>query len=321
MRVILDPCGILLIFVAWILLLISDLVVIKYVVFAWFSDDDPASEKFLRLHNAGIFILIAYNFSLFLCSISHMKAMSTDPGTIKEDVKVPPHLEAEARSCKICNHRWKPVRAHHCKLCKRCIFRMDHHCIWINNCVGMLNQKYFMLFLLYVALHAVLTLFLLAMGTTFFFQQPSEIRAFFNWWAAGSGTFTSITSAFFVFFCTDFLFEQIESIKTNTTLVETYQRVQGVERSLIENMVEVFGHDRWTWIWPVSPKIVPNYAEEVIPLPDDGDDISRAVAECGVAGDETEGTLEKKDKSSTTSPRSPDAPALRKRINPPAGDT
>lgn len=52
----------------------------------------------------------------------------------------------------------KPERAHHCSVCQRCIRKMDHHCPWVNNCVGENNQKYFVLFTVSTTIYLLRTI-------------------------------------------------------------------------------------------------------------------------------------------------------------------
>lgn len=56
-------------------------------------------------------------------------------------------LIADKNWCKVCQVV-RPARSGHCRICGRCVLRLDHHCVWINNCIGSRNHKFFILLLL-----------------------------------------------------------------------------------------------------------------------------------------------------------------------------
>eukprot|EP00933_Yihiella_yeosuensis_P046063 TRINITY_DN41531_c0_g1_i1.p1 TRINITY_DN41531_c0_g1~~TRINITY_DN41531_c0_g1_i1.p1 ORF type:complete len:383 (+),score=40.72 TRINITY_DN41531_c0_g1_i1:52-1200(+) len=117
-------------------------------------------------------------FAMFtVCLSVWWKACTTDPGTVTPSNvdKLCEVYEFDNtifcdQPCKTCRLR-KPARSKHCSLCNICIAKFDHHCIWINNCVGVGNHKYFLGFLF---AHLTICFYGLAIGTTILMQIIAE---------------------------------------------------------------------------------------------------------------------------------------------------
>ncbi|KAL5032390.1 palmitoyltransferase swf1, variant 2 [Batrachochytrium dendrobatidis] len=62
------------------------------------------------------------------------------------------------RKCTTCK-TLKPARSKHCSVCKGCIARLDHHCVWINNCVGHYNNRWFLSFLISTSMYCAMGAF------------------------------------------------------------------------------------------------------------------------------------------------------------------
>ncbi|ELK31417.1 Palmitoyltransferase ZDHHC7 [Myotis davidii] len=149
-----DGCGMICAVMTWLLVVYADFVVTFVMLL-------PSKDFWYSVVNGVIFNCLAV-----LALSSHLRTMLTDPGAVPRGNATKEYMESlqlkpgeVIYKCPKCCCI-KPERAHHCSICKRCIRKMDHHCPWVNNCVGEKNQRFFVLFTMYIALSSVHALIL-----------------------------------------------------------------------------------------------------------------------------------------------------------------
>ena len=112
-------------------------------------------------------ILASYFSVEVLWLISCFVAISKDPGYIKKSSQNKLFdLYQSFESHLICPDCVvvRLPRSRHCQFCNKCVEKFDHHCPWINNCIGGKNLGWFLLFV-FITLVSLLTSLALVAGT------------------------------------------------------------------------------------------------------------------------------------------------------------
>ncbi|CAH1420100.1 unnamed protein product [Lactuca virosa] len=229
-------------------------------------------------------IILLFHILLVLLTWSYTMVVSQDPGSVPENWKpaaseenleaggsnhivpdtsasstpldVPETRQAQASGyCRYCRNG-KPPRCHHCSVCQRCVLKMDHHCVWVVNCVGAHNYKFFLLFLLYTFLETTMDTIVLLPNFMKFFKDakghsnsPSDLALTF---------LTFVLNLAFALSLLCFIIMHASLLSSNTTSVEVYGKKGGVrwkyDLGRKKNFEQVFGTTKALWLFPLLAK-------------------------------------------------------------------
>jgi len=237
----------------------------------------PREERDAQRYRLGIIELGVSQTLTALILICFVRAICTDPGSVPDtpewkpetkwarDSVMQPRLNeaksnGERRLCKWCNG-FKPDRCHHCRVCKSCILRMDHHCPWIANCVGFRNYKYFFLLVFYSLITSNFIVWTMSqtLYEVVFVDEITSIQRFLLVFGMTLSSLMGFVLFFFFGFHVRLMLvaattiEFCEKWRRHTTKSEPH--MPNYQRGLYEDIQAILGPHFLLWLLPVSPPV------------------------------------------------------------------
>uniref|UniRef100_A0A673GWG4 Palmitoyltransferase n=1 Tax=Sinocyclocheilus rhinocerous TaxID=307959 RepID=A0A673GWG4_9TELE len=179
--------------------------------------------------------------------------------------KLPIFTRAQSGAVRFCDRCQviKPDRCHHCSVCETCVLKMDHHCPWVNNCVGFSNYKFFLLFLSYSMIYCV---FIASTVFQYFLKfwvgdlpnGPAKFHVLFLLFVALM-FFVSKKAFLLIDLCGSYFWCGLFNLKERSCFSEAFSAPvfqngpdrNGFNVGLSRNLRQVFGEDKKLWFIPV----------------------------------------------------------------------
>ena len=158
--------------------------------------------------------------------------------SIKEEIKkvIIRNYRLKLTRCRSC-YVARPVNTHHCGICHGCILERDHHCPWVNNCVGLFNKKYFILFNFYAFLSVIYSIIIFCYYTLykqlFVFLDDTSYIVY--------GLLFIIISIIYAAFAVVLLNEQYTNIKHDCTLIDYNNGILMEKSTFKQQLIAIFG--------------------------------------------------------------------------------